>query len=84
MQYEELLRINDHLIVYANQVDEIAVQLVNDKYIYIEIEQACHRIDRVYNGIEEMKNVITKYAIPIKENNYYVKKAEIELRESKR
>lgn len=30
-----------------------------------------------------MKNVIAKYTIPMKENNYYVRKAEIELRESK-
>lgn len=83
MQYEELLRIDDHIIVYANQEDEIAVQLVNDKHIYIEIEEKCYTINRVYRNIEEMKNVIAKYTIPMKENNYYVRKAEIELRESK-
>lgn len=82
--YKELIKINDHLIVYANENTEFVVQLVNDKHIYIEMEEECQHIDRIYNNIEEMINDFNKYNIPIKDNNYFVKKAEIELIEGKR
>lgn len=81
LNFEELIKINDHMLIYANNTDEIAIQVVNNKHIYIEIEGRCNRIDRIYNSIEEMKGVITKYSIPIKNNDYFVKKAEIELKE---
>lgn len=75
LDFVELLRINDHLLVYANDTDELAIQNVNNKYIYIEIEDKCNYIDKHYASIDEMKNVIKKYEIPIKENNYFAKKA---------
>mgnify|MGYP004561927865 FL=1 len=81
LNYEELIRINDHIIVYSNNIDELAVQVVNNKHIYIEIEEKCNYINKKYNSLDEMKNVISKYKIPIKEENYFVKKAEIELEE---
>lgn len=79
--FEELIRINDHLLVYATDKDELIIQNVNDKHIYIEIESKCDYANRVYNSIEEMKSVIINNAIPIKDNNFFVKKAEIELQE---
>ena len=82
LNFEELIRINDHMYVFANDKDELAIQSVNDKHIYIEIENKCNYIDKVYDSIDEMKSVITKYSIPIKEDNYFVKKAEIELKET--
>ena len=82
LNFEELIRINDHIYVFANDKDELAIQSVNDKHIYIEIENKCNYIDKVYDSIDEMKSVITKYSIPIKEDNYFVKKAEIELKET--
>lgn len=81
LNYEELIRINDHIIVYSNKIDELAVQVVNNKHIYIEIEEKCNYINKKYNSLDEMKNVVSKYKIPIKEENYFVKKAEIELEE---
>lgn len=81
LNYEELIRINDHIIVYSNNIDELAVQVVNNKHIYIEIEEKCNYINKKYNSLGEMKNVVSKYKIPIKEKNYFVKKAEIELEE---
>lgn len=75
LDFVELLRINDHLLVYANDTDELVIQNVNNKYIYIEIEDKCNFIDKHYDSIDEMKNVIKKYEIPIKENNYFAKKA---------
>lgn len=81
LNYKELIRINDHIIVYSNNIDELAVQVVNNKHIYIEIEEKCNYINKKYNSLDEMKNVVSKYKIPIKEENYFVKKAEIELEE---
>ena len=82
LNFEELIRINDHMHVYANDTDEFVIQIVNNKHIYIEIETWCRYANKTYNSIDEMKEVITKYSIPIKNNNYYAKKAEIELQET--
>lgn len=80
--YKKLINVNDHLLVYANETTEFAIQLVNDKHIYIEMEEQCNYIDRHYESVEEMISDIKRYDIPIKDNNYFVKKAEIELLES--
>ncbi len=82
LNFEELIRINDHILVYATDKDELIIQNVNNKHVYIEIEDKCHYADRVYNSIEEMKNVIINNFIPIKNNDFFVKKAEIELQET--
>jgi adenylate cyclase class IV len=82
ISYKEFIKINDHIIVFGNVTDEFAIELVNDKHIYIEIEQNCNRINKKYLDIEEMKMAIKKYNIPIKNNNYFVKKAEIEIHDS--
>ena len=84
INYQELIKINDHLLVYANKEDELYIQMVNDKHIYIEIENNCSFINKVYDNIEEMKKVFKKYNIKIKDNNYFVKKAEIELNERRK
>ena len=80
--FEELIRINDHMLVYATDKDELVIQNVNGKHIYIEIEDKCNYADRFYNSIDEMKKVITDNNIPIKNNDFFVKKAEIELQET--
>lgn len=81
LDFEELIRINDHLYVYATENDELTIQCVNDKHIYIEIESKCNYANREYKSIDEMKEVFTKYKVPIKNNDFFVKKAEIELHE---
>ena len=80
INYQELIRINDHIIIYGNETDEIALQLV-DNHIYLEIEENCDRINKKYKNIDEMKQVISKYNIPIKMNIYFIKKAQIALNE---
>ena len=82
LDFEELIRIKDHVLVYATDKDELSIQNVNDKHIYIEIEDECHYADRVYKSIEEMKAVILDNSIQIKGDNFFVKKAEIELQET--
>lgn len=81
LNFEKLITINDHMLVYSNGIDEFTVQDVNNKHIYLEIEDKCSHIGKCYKTIDEMKNIIKKYNIPIKEENYFVKKAEIELEE---
>lgn len=81
LNFEKLISINDNLTVYSNGVDEIVLQYVNNKHVYIEIEDKCNYIDKKYSSIEEMIDVIKKYNIPIKDDNYFVKKAYIELSE---
>lgn len=81
IDYQEFIKLYDHLIVYSNGEDELAIQLVNNKHIYIEVEEYCNRIDKKYSGLEEMKGVFKKYNIPIKNNDYFVKKAEVEIAE---
>ena len=81
LNYKELIKINNHQIVYSNGEDEMVVQMVNNKHIYIEIEQKCNYAKKYYQNIEEMKDVIKRYNIPIKNNDFFMKKAEIELKE---
>ena len=81
LDFKELIRIYDHLYVYANDTDEVVIQDVNNKHLYMEIEDECHHANKTYKSIDEMKEVITIYNIPIKNNDYFVKKAEIELKE---
>ena len=81
LDFKTLIEIKDHMLVYATDSDELVVQNVNGKHIYIEIEDKCNYANRVYKSIDEMKNVISKYKIPMKGNNYFAKKAEIELQE---
>lgn len=82
--FEELLRIYDHMYIYVSDKDEFAVQVVNNKHIYIEIENKCNIVNRTYQSQDEMKQVFIDNNIPIKENNYFVRKALIELEENKK
>lgn len=81
INYVKIFNIYDKCIVYANGKTELVVQLVNDKYIYIEMEDKSSHINRKYNSIIEMKSDLDSYNLPYKKDNYFVKKAEIELNE---
>lgn len=77
MGYHQFIKIVDHSKIFSNGQNELAVQLVNDKHIYIEFEQ-----DDNYETTQEMKVFLDSLEIPLKSNNYFVKKAEIEILES--
>lgn len=81
INYQHLFNINDKCIVYANDKTELIVQLVNNKYIYIEMESTCEYINKEYKDIEELKEDICSYNLPIDTSNFFVKKAEMILRE---
>ncbi len=84
INYKELFKINDKCIAYANSKSELVVQLVNDKYIFIEMENKCEFTDRVYNNIDELKEDICGYNLSIDKSNFFVKKAEMILNEIKK
>lgn len=77
INYKKLFEINDECIVYSNNEIEIVVQIINDKYIFIEMEDKCEYIKKEYSTIEEMIKELEKYNLPYNKNNYFVKKAEI-------
>ena len=83
INYKELFKIHDKCIVYANSKSELIVQLVNDKYIFIEMENKCEFTDRVYNNVDELKEDICSYNLSIDKSNFFVKKAEMILNEIK-
>lgn len=82
INYNKLFSIYDKCIVYANDKTELIVQLVNDKYIFIELEDEGEYIKRKYNNIEEMKEELLSYNLPIDKSDFFVKKALIMLEES--
>lgn len=79
INYKELFKINDKCIVFANDKTELVVQLVNDKYIFIEMESKGN--NRKYNTIDEMKDDLCSYNLSIDKSNFFAKKAEILLKE---
>ena len=82
--YKELIHIQNNSVVYTNDKIEFAVQLVNDKYIFIELEERSEHVKTVFSNVEDMKKVIDSLNIPMVKNNYFAKKAVIVLEESKK
>lgn len=80
--YEKLFDIHDKCIVFANDKTELVVQLVNDKYIFIEMESEPQYTNRKYENVEELKDDICSYNLSIDKSNFFVKKAELILNET--
>lgn len=80
--YEKLFNIYDKCIVFANDKTELVVQLVNDKYIFIEMESEPQYINKKYENVEELKEDICSYNLSIDKSNFFVKKAELILNET--
>ena len=77
IRYKELIHIQNNSVVYTNDKIEFAVQLVNDKYIFIELEDKSEYLNKTYSSIEEMKEEINLYNLPIVKDKYFAKKAAI-------
>lgn len=80
--YKHLFKIYDKCIVYCNDKTELVVQLVNDKYIFIEMEDEPEHIDKKYDNIKDMIDELDSYDLPYEKGNYFAKKAEIILNET--
>ena len=72
IEYKELIRIVDHIEVYEKNGLQICVEEVNDKYLFIEIEES-----EKYNTIEKMIDALENTGINYDKSNYFVKKAKI-------
>lgn len=70
--YKELIRIIDYIEVYEKDGLQICVQDVNDKYLFVEIEESEN-----YNTIEKMIDALESTQINYDKSNYFVKKAKI-------
>ena len=81
INYEKLLTINDTCIVYSNEDIELVVQLVNNKYIFIELENREENVGNYDDIVNALKEKIKSLNISIDKTDYFVKKAEIILKE---
>lgn len=82
ISYKKLFEIHDKCTAFSNNESELVVQIVNDKYIFIEMESNCIYTDRKYSSINELKEDINRYNLPINKSTYFAKKAEIILKET--
>ena len=82
INYKKLFEIHDKCTAFSNNESELVVQIVNNKYIFIEMESNCIYIDRKYSSINELKEDINRYNLPINKSTYFAKKAEIILKET--
>lgn len=80
--YEKLFDIHDKCIVFTNDKTELVVQLVNDKYIFIEMESEPQYINRKYENVDKLKDDMCSYNLSIDKSNFFVKKAELILNET--
>lgn len=81
INYRKLFEIKDNCVVYVNDKTELIVQLVNDKYIFIEMEDESQYLNKHYSNVEKMITEFESYNLPYAKNNYFVSKAEIILNE---
>lgn len=72
IDYKELIRIVDHVEVYEKDRLQICVENVNDKYLFVEIEE-----NEKYNTIPKMIYALDSTKIKYDKSNYFVKKAKI-------
>ena len=76
MGYDLLINIKENDVVYKNDEIEFAIKSVVNGDLMIEIETG--RSSK-YDTIDKLKQAIKELNIPIEDNNYFVKKVEIEL-----
>ena len=72
--YKKLMRIRENDIEYKNGELKVSIKDVENGPNLIELEE-----NEEYNSIEKLKQALDKLDIPYHKNNYFVKKAEIEL-----
>lgn len=76
--YKELMNIKEKAIVYGKDDLQLVIKDVENSENLIEIETKEN--NKKLDTIDKLKNIVRELQIPIKANNYFVKKAEIELK----
>lgn len=72
--YKEIMNIKEDDIVYEKGGFQLAIKDIKNGDTLIEIEE-----DKEFNTIEKIKQKILQEEIPIYTDNYFIKKAEVEL-----
>ena len=70
------MNIKEYNTVYCKENFELAIKEILNGDILIEVET---EENTNYNTIDKLKNVITNLEIPIQPNEFFIKKAEVEL-----
>lgn len=78
LDYKELMTIKEHDFVYQSRDFSIAIKDIDNGENLIEIETIAD--NKEFNTIDKLKEKINNLQIPIDTNDYFVKKAEIELK----
>ena len=63
--------------IYSNNVFEVAIQFVNDKYLLLEMENKCETSDKLYENVESMIKDLKEVNLNLDYSNLFVKKAEL-------
>lgn len=74
--YYQIMNIKENDEVYSKNGFELAIKYIEKGAILIEVET---EENTEWDSIEKIKNMISRINIPIKKDEYFVKKAEIEL-----
>lgn len=74
--YHQIMNIKENNIIYFKDKLELAIKDIKNGDTLIEIET---EPNSDFDTIDKLKNVITNLEIPIEPNEYFIKKAEIEL-----
>ena len=74
--YYQIMNIKENDEVYSKNGFELAIKYIEKGAILMEVET---EENTEWDSIEKIKNMISRINIPIKKNEYFVKKAEIEL-----
>ena len=74
--YYEIMNIKENDIIYFKDGFELAIKYIEKGDILIEVET---EPNTEWDTIEKTKDIISRINLPIEKNQYFVKKAEIEL-----
>ncbi len=74
--YYQIMNIKENDEVYSKNGFELAIKYIEKGAILMEVET---EENTEWDSIEKIKNMISRINIPIKKDEYFVKKAEIEL-----
>ena len=74
--YSEIMNIKENDIIYYKDNFELALKFVKNGDLLIEIET---EENTEWDTIDKIKKIIDELDLPIEKNNYFVKKAEVEL-----
>ncbi len=77
INYKNIFTVEDKCIVYSNNEIVLVIEIVNNKYLFIEVEDTNEHTDKVYTDIENMKKDLLSLKLDCDYSNYFIRKAEL-------